>query len=220
MYDPRSGTGCGERKPRRLSSSRVHARGAERASADVVLEVTPPAVGGSSGRAEVEWMRPGAIWLGSLMPLRSLDAVRALASRRITAYSTDAIPRTTRAQVMDTLSSMSNIAGYKGAIIAASELSRYFPMLMTAAGTVFPAKVFIIGAAVAGLQAIATARRLGAHVVATDVRPEVKEQIESLGAKYVGISLAESASAGGGDAQELSQQDKARQPELLAQQGA
>jgi NAD(P) transhydrogenase subunit alpha len=113
--------------------------------------------------------------------------VRALADRRVTAFSTDAIPRTTRAQAMDTLSSMANIAGYKGALLAAVEFNRYFPMLMTAAGMVAPARVFVIGAGVAGLQAIATARRLGATVLATDVRPEVKEQIESVGAKYVGI---------------------------------
>src|SRR3989338_4962518 len=115
---------------------------------------------------------------------------------------------------------MANMTGYKGVLIAASELSKYFPMFMTAAGTVFPAKVFVIGAAVAGLQAIATARRLGANVTATDVRPEVKEQIESLGAKYIGIELEESASAGGGYAKELSEEGKARQRELLGQQCA
>src|SRR5213593_1663640 len=121
---------------------------------------------------------------------------------------------------MDTLSSMANITGYKGALLAAAELSRYFPMLMTAAGTVLPARVFVIGAAVAGLQSIATARRLGANVLATDVRPEVKEQIESLGAKYVGVELKESASAAGGYARELSEEDKARQREMLAEQCA
>src|SRR5439155_25020870 len=146
--------------------------------------------------------------------------VRTLAARKITAFATDAIPRTTRAQSMDTLSSMANISGYKGVLLAAVELNRYFPMLMTAAGMVFPAKVFVIGAAVAGLQAIATSRRLGANVFATDVRPEVKEQIESLGAKYVGIELKESASAGGGYARELSEADKIRQRELLAEQCA
>ncbi len=188
-------------------------------SADLVLKVGPPAMGGG-GRDEVGWIRPGAIYLGSLMPLRNHDAVRALASRRVTAFSTDAIPRTTRAQSMDTLSSMANIAGYKGVLLAASELNKYFPMLMTAAGMVPPAKVFVIGAAVAGLQAIATAKRLGANVVATDVRPEVKEQIESVGGKYVGIELGEAASAGGGYAKELSEADKARQRELLAAQVA
>ena len=184
------------------------------ASADMLLKVGPPA------RDEVGWLRAGAIYLGSLMPLRNTAAVRALAERRVTAFSTDAIPRTTRAQSMDTLSSMANIAGYKGVLLAASELNKYFPMLMTAAGMVPPAKVFVIGAAVAGLQAIATAKRLGANVVATDVRPEVKEQIESVGGKYVGIELGEAASAGGGYAKELSEADKARQRELLAAQVA
>jgi NAD(P) transhydrogenase subunit alpha len=193
--------------------------GALLGSADLVLRVGPPALG-NGGRDEVGGMRPGAIYVGSLMPLRNPDAVRALAARRITAFSTDAIPRITRAQSMDTLSSMANIAGYKGVLLAAVELNKYFPMLMTAAGMVPPAKVFVIGAAVAGLQAIATAKRLGANVVATDVRPEVKEQIESVGGKYVGIELGEAASAGGGYAKELSEADKARQRELLAAQVA
>ena len=187
-------------------------------SGDIVLKVTAPAVNGpgSHVRDEAAWMKPGAIYVGSLMPLRNLGAVRALAARNITAFATDAIPRTTRAQSMDTLSSMANLGGYKGVLLAAVELNRYFPMLTTAAGMVFPAKVFVIGAGVAGLQAIATARRLGANVVATDVRPEVKEQIESVGAKYVGIELSESASAGGGYAKELSDDDRRRQAELLA----
>jgi H+-translocating NAD(P) transhydrogenase subunit alpha len=173
-------------------------------SADLVLKITAPSVAADDGgRNEVAWMRPGTIYVGSLMPLRHLAAVRALAAGKITAFATDAIPRTTRAQSMDTLSSMANLGGY-------------FPMLTTAAGMVFPAKVFVIGAGVAGLQAIATAKRLGANVVATDVRPEVKEQIESVGAKYVGIELGESAAAGGGYAKELSEADRTRQAELLA----
>jgi len=188
-------------------------------SADLVLRVNPPQVG-ASGDDETTSMRPGTILLGSLMPLRNLPVVRALAAAKITAFSTDAIPRTTRAQSMDTLSSMANIAGYKGALLAAAELPKYFPMLMTAAGMVRPARVFVIGAAVAGLQAIATARRLGATVSATDVRPEVKEQIESVGAKYVGIELKESAAAGGGYAKDLSDEDRRRQREVLAQQCA
>jgi H+-translocating NAD(P) transhydrogenase subunit alpha len=187
-------------------------------SADLVLKVGPPSL--AAPRDETAWMRAGAIYVGSLMPLRNPEAVRALAARRVTAFSTDAIPRTTRAQSMDTLSSMANIAGYKGVLLAAAELNKYFPMLMTAAGMVPPAKVFVIGAAVAGLQAIATAKRLGANVVATDVRPEVKEQIESVGGKYVGIELGEAASAGGGYAKELSEADKVRQQELLAAQVA
>jgi proton-translocating NAD(P)+ transhydrogenase subunit alpha len=189
-------------------------------SADLVLKIAAPATSRNGGRDETAWMRPGAIYVGSLMPLRHLEAVRALAARRVTAFSTDAIPRTTRAQSMDTLSSMASIGGYKGVLLAAVEINRYFPMLTTAAGMVFPAKVFVIGAGVAGLQAIATARRLGGNVVATDVRPEVKEQIESVGAKYVGIELKESAAAGGGYAKELSDDDRRRQAELLAQECA
>ncbi|MEP7176491.1 MAG: Re/Si-specific NAD(P)(+) transhydrogenase subunit alpha [Gemmatimonadales bacterium] len=186
--------------------------------ADVVLKVGPPAFDGA--RDEVAWLRSGAVYLGSLMPLRHLGAVRALAARGVTAFATDAIPRTTRAQSMDTLSSMANIAGYKGVLLAAAALNKYFPMFMTAAGMVPPAKVFVIGAGVAGLQAIATAKRLGANITGTDVRPEVKEQIESVGGKYVGIELTESAAAGGGYAKELSEGDTARQREILAAQVA
>jgi NAD(P) transhydrogenase subunit alpha len=187
-------------------------------SADFVCKVNAPST--AAARNEVGWMRPGAFLLGALMPLRNLDVATALAERKISAFSTDAIPRTTRAQAMDTLSSMASISGYKGVLLAADALNKYFPMLTTAAGMVFPAKVFVIGAAVAGLQAIATARRLGANVFATDVRPEVKEQIESVGAKYVGIELAQDAAAGGGYAKELSQDDKLRQRAMLVEQCA
>ncbi|MFZ2873065.1 MAG: Re/Si-specific NAD(P)(+) transhydrogenase subunit alpha [Phycisphaerales bacterium] len=170
--------------------------------------------------AEVGALPEGSMLLGSLFPTRHPRVVRALAKRGVTSFSTDAIPRTTRAQSMDTLSSMANIAGYKGVLLAAAEMPRYCPMLMTAAGTILPAKFFVIGAGVAGLQAIATARRLGASVFATDVRPEVKEQIQSVGAKYVGIELRQDAAAGGGYAKDLSEEDKARQRELLAEQCA
>lgn len=179
-----------------------------------ILKVTAPTV------EELGQYPSEARLLTSLMPTRNVAAVKALAQRGITSFSTDAIPRTTRAQAMDTLSSMANIAGYKGILLAAVELPRYFPMLMTAAGTVMPAKVFVIGAGVAGLQAIATAKRLGAQVFATDVRPEVKEQIESVGARYVGIELKQSAAAGGGYAKELSEEDKTRQKQMLAEQCA
>ncbi len=187
------------------------------ASADLVLKVTAPT---TTPANELAPMREGAVLLTSLMPTRNLDAVRALRDQRVTAYSTDAIPRTTRAQAMDTLSSMANISGYRGVLLGALALGKYFPMLMTAAGTVLAAKVFVIGAGVAGLQAIATARRLGATVFATDVRPEVKEQIDSVGAKYVGIDLAHSAQAGGGYAKQLSDDDQRRQRQLLAEQCA
>ncbi len=182
--------------------------------ADLVLRVNAPPV------PDVERMRAGAILLGSLVPPRHLDVVRALVARGVTAFSTDAIPRTTRAQAMDTLSSQANIAGYRGVLLAAAQLPKYFPMLMTAAGMVPAAKVFVIGAGVAGLQAIATARRLGAVVTATDVRPEVKEQIESVGAKYVGVELKQDAAAGGGYARDLSPEDQEQQRRLLAEQCA
>ncbi|GIK16558.1 MAG: NAD(P) transhydrogenase subunit alpha [Planctomycetota bacterium] len=185
------------------------------ASADFVAKVQPP--GTSGGRHEADMIREGAMLLGSLYPTRNAEIMQKLAARRVTAFSTDCIPRTTRAQAMDTLSSMANIVGYKGVLLAADALPRYFPMFMTAAGTTFAAKVFVIGAGVAGLQAIATAKRLGAQVTATDVRPEVKEQIQSVGAKYIGIELKQSASAGGGYAGELSEDDKKRQRELLVE---
>ncbi|MDE0055031.1 MAG: NAD(P) transhydrogenase subunit alpha [Gammaproteobacteria bacterium] len=182
-------------------------------SADVLLTVNPPA--NRDGRAEIDSINPSTIVVGSLMPLRNPQEMAALAKRGATAFSTDAIPRTTRAQAMDTLSSMSSISGYKGVLLAAVALPKYLPMLSSAAGTVFPAKVFVIGAAVAGLQALATAKRLGATVSATDVRPEVQEQIESVGARYVGVELEEDASAGGGYAGELSDEDQRRQREML-----
>jgi NAD(P) transhydrogenase subunit alpha len=183
--------------------------------ADFVAKVNAPGSRPGGGH-EAELMKPETLLLASLFPTRNLDAVRRLAERRITAFSTDCIPRTTRAQAMDTLSSQANIVGYKGVLLGAAELPRYFPMLMTAAGTILQAKVFVIGAGVAGLQAIVTAKRLGAAVSATDVRPEVKEQIESVGGKYIGIELAKSAQAGGGYAAELSDEDKARQARMLA----
>ena len=180
------------------------------AEADLVARVRAPLP------AEVEPMRPGAMLLAPLMPTRNLDLVRALVAHRVTAFSTDAIPRISRAQAMDALSSMASIAGYKAVILAADALPRYFPMLMTAAGTVLPAKVFVIGAGVAGLQAIATARRLGAVVEATDTRPAVKTEIESLGAKYVGVDTSEEAQDKGGYAKELSQEFYRKQGELIA----
>ncbi len=184
--------------------------------ADFVLKVNAPQVR-PDGTHEVDSFRPGTLLLASLFPTRNLDSVKRMAERNLTAFSTDCIPRTTRAQAMDTLSSQANIVGYKGVLLGALELPKYYPMFMTAAGTTLPAKVFVIGAGVAGLQAIATAKRLGASVTATDVRPEVKEQIESVGGKYVGIDLKQGASAGGGYAAELSAEDKALQAKLLAE---
>jgi NAD(P) transhydrogenase subunit alpha len=188
--------------------------------ADFVLKVQPPGEHTSLGQHEVDLMKPGAMLLATLLPIRNLDAVRKLAERKITAFSTDCIPRITRAQAMDTLSSMANIGGYKAVLIAANELAKYFPMFMTAAGTIFAAKVFVIGAGVAGLQAIATARRLGAVVTATDTRRAVAEQIQSLGGKFVGVDSAEDAQTASGYAKELSAEFYRKQAELIAAQCA
>jgi H+-translocating NAD(P) transhydrogenase subunit alpha len=186
------------------------------AEADLVLKVNAPDVNPVLGVHEVDLMCPGSMLLTTLLPIRHPDAVRRLAERDVTAFSTDAIPRITRAQAMDTLSSMASIAGYRAVILAAAELPKYFPMFMTAAGTVLPARVFIIGAGVAGLQAIATARRLGAVVEATDTRPAAKTDIESLGAKYVGVDTDESAQDAGGYAKELTADFYKKQSELIA----
>ncbi len=194
--------------------------GALLGSADFVLKVQPPTERPKTGEHEVDLLREGALFMATLLPTRDTDAVRRLAARKITAFSTDCIPRTTRAQSMDTLSSMANIAGYKAVLIAANELAKYFPMFMTAAGTIFSAKVFVIGAGVAGLQAIATARRLGATIEATDTRPVVKEQVESLGARFVGVETEEEAQDAGGYAKELSPEFYKRQAELIAQRCA
>ncbi len=189
------------------------------AGADLVVKVQAPALNRDLGTHETDLMREGAMLLGTLVPARHPDVVEKLAARRITAFAVNLIPRITRAQAMDTLSSMANIAGYKAVLLAADTLPRYFPMLMTAAGTVLPAKVFVIGAGVAGLQAIATARRLGAAVEATDTRPAVKEQVESLGAKFVGAAVAEAQDASG-YAKELSAEFYRAQAELIAERCA
>jgi NAD(P) transhydrogenase subunit alpha len=180
--------------------------------ADFVLKVAAPTVD------EAGQIREETKLLCGLQPTLNLAVVRKLAERRVSAFSTDAIPRTTRAQSMDTLSSMANIAGYKAVLIAADLLPKYFPMFMTAAGTIFSAKVFVIGAGVAGLQAIATARRLGATVSATDTRAVVGEQVESLGAKFVAVESAEDAQTASGYAKELSADFYQKQAELIAEQ--
>lgn len=171
--------------------------------ADIVLKV------GNFEDAEVEKLREGSILIGFLNPLGNPVLVKKLSERKVTAFSMEMIPRTSRAQSMDALSSQANLAGYKSVLIAAATLPKYFPMLTTAAGTIRPAKVLVMGAGVAGLQAIATARRLGAVVEAFDIRPEVKEQVQSLGAKFVDVTLEEDTVAEGGYAKELS--DKAKQ---------
>jgi NAD(P) transhydrogenase subunit alpha len=159
---------------------------------------------GSPSDNELDALAPGTIVIGFLSPLGNPASVERYAQRKLTALSMDAIPRTTKAQAMDALSSQANIAGYKAVLIGAEHLAKYFPMLTTAAGTVKPAQVLVLGAGVAGLQAIATARRLGAVVVGYDVRAAVKEQVQSLGAKFLEIDVGESAEGSGGYAKELS----------------
>jgi H+-translocating NAD(P) transhydrogenase subunit alpha len=181
-------------------------------SADVVAKVAPPSA------EEIGRLGQGAVLVGFLAPLTAADTVRALADAGVTSFAMEAIPRITRAQSMDALSSQATVAGYRAALIAAQELPRFFPMLTTAAGTVRPAKVLVLGAGVAGLQAIATARRLGAAVQAFDVRSAVKEQIESLGARFLELDMGlEDAEAAGGYARELTDEEQQRQRELLAE---
>jgi NAD(P) transhydrogenase subunit alpha len=151
--------------------------------ADIVLKVQPPT------DAEIARLKEGATLVGLLQPYGSAETMKALAARKVTAFAMELLPRITRAQPMDALSAMSTVSGYKAVLIAAERLPRFFPLLMTAAGTLTPARVFVIGAGVAGLQAIGTARRLGAVVEAYDTRPAVKEQVESLGAKFAALAL-------------------------------
>src|SRR5213596_89551 len=166
--------------------------------------------------AEIDRLRAGTVLIAFLQPLVSTDLARTLAERKVTALSMDAIPRITRAQPMDALSSQATVAGYKAVLLAAAALPKFFPMLTTAAGTIAPAKALVIGAGVAGLQAIATARRLGAVVEAFDTRPVVKEQVQSLGAKFLEVDLGETGEGAGGYAKELSEEAHRKEVELLA----
>jgi NAD(P) transhydrogenase subunit alpha len=179
---------------------------------EVVAKVAPPSA------EEIGRMRRDSVLIGFLNPLAAGDTVPALAAAGVTSFAMEAIPRITRAQSMDALSSQATVAGYRAALIAAEELPRFFPMLTTAAGTVRPAKVLVLGAGVAGLQAIATARRLGAMLQAFDVRSAVKEQIESLGARFVELDMGlEDAEAAGGYARALTEEEQERQRALLAE---
>ena len=185
------------------------------AESDLICKVQRPVQHPDTGKHEIEMLKPGSALITFFAPLVNHDIVRMLRDRGVTSFSMDAIPRITRAQSMDALSSMSTVAGYKAVIIAADAMGRFFPLLMTAAGTVPPVRTFILGAGVAGLMAIATARRLGSVVEAFDVRPAVKEQVESLGAKFVEMPLDESAEAAGGYAKQLSADAHQREVELL-----
>ncbi|HXE44681.1 MAG TPA: Re/Si-specific NAD(P)(+) transhydrogenase subunit alpha [Conexibacter sp.] len=178
---------------------------------DVVAKVAPP------NAEEVVRLGRDSVLIGFLAPLTNADGVRALAAAGATAFALEAVPRISRAQSMDALSSQSNIAGYRAALIGAQEMGRFYPMLMTAAGTIRPATVLVLGAGVAGLQAIATARRLGAVVQGFDVRAAVKEQVESLGATFLEFDLGGDLEGEGGYAKELTAEQQAKQQELMAE---
>jgi NAD(P) transhydrogenase subunit alpha len=184
-------------------------------TAQMILKVQRPARD-QAGEAELDQMTEGSVLIGLLQPSGDPTLFQQLAERRIIACSMELVPRTTRAQMMDALSSQSTVAGYKAVLIAANALQKFFPMLMTAAGTVRPARVLVIGAGVAGLQAIATARRIGAVVEAFDTRPVVKEQVQSLGATFVELDLhGEEAQDAGGYATELSKDHIRREKEVI-----
>ncbi|HWL40245.1 MAG TPA: Re/Si-specific NAD(P)(+) transhydrogenase subunit alpha [Gemmatimonadaceae bacterium] len=190
-------------------------------AAQLVLKVQRPTMDDSSGSSEVDTMTPGSTLIGLLQPAGDPALFARLAERDIVGCSMELVPRTTRAQMMDALSSQSTVAGYKAVLIAANALQKFFPMLMTAAGTVRPAKVLVIGAGVAGLQAIATARRIGAVVEAFDTRPVVKEQVKSLGATFVELDVhAADAQDAGGYATELSEDHIRREKELIHDRAA
>lgn len=178
-------------------------------AADVILKVQPPT------DAEAELPKSGALLLALLDPYRNLELVRKLAARGVAAFAMELVPRTTRAQTMDVLSSQASIVGYKAVIAAADRLGKYFPLLMTAAGTIQPARIVVLGAGVAGLQALATAKRLGAVVEVSDVRPSVKEQVESLGGRFIDLPQMPSGEGQGGYARELPPEFLAQQREIL-----
>jgi NAD(P) transhydrogenase subunit alpha len=177
--------------------------------ADVLVKVQAPSV------PEIDRIPEGRALVGFLAPTTNRAAVERLAARKVTAFAVELIPRITRAQSMDALSSMSTVAGYKAVLLSTDYLGRFYPLLMTAAGTVAPANVLVLGAGVAGLQAIATAKRLGAKVEAFDVRPAVKEQIESLGARFVEMEIEAGAETAGGYAKEMSQDFIRREHEAI-----
>jgi NAD(P) transhydrogenase subunit alpha len=177
--------------------------------ADVVVIVGPP------GPGTTDRVPEGGVLIGFLDPFSAADLVKTLTGRRISSFAMEAIPRTTLAQGMDALSSQATAAGYQAVLLAATTIRRLFPMLTTAAGTIAPVKLLVLGAGVAGLQAIATARRLGAVVSAYDVRPEVKEQIESLGARFVAAPVDESAASSSGYAREVADETQRRQLNVL-----
>ncbi len=199
------------------AGARVLADRSEVFQAEVVLQVRTAGASPQCMADDLPLLRPGQILVSMADPLGNPKAIQTLAERGVSLFALELIPRITRAQAMDVLSSMATVAGYRAVLLAATTLPRMFPMLMTAAGTLTPARVFVVGAGVAGLQAIATARRLGAVVSAYDVRPAVKDQVQSLGAKFLQIELpVDQAEDRGGYAKQLDEQTLARQRELMA----
>lgn len=178
------------------------------AGADLILMVNPPDL------QQIESAKPEATIISFLFPVKNIETVKQLAAKKINAFALDAVPRISRAQKLDALSSQSNLAGYKAVLLAAVHLPKIFPLLMTAAGTIRPAKVVVMGAGVAGLQAIATARRLGALVDVSDIRPAVKEQVQSLGANYIEVPSVENMETAGGYAKEASPEFLKKQAEI------
>src|SRR5881409_2090752 len=205
------GAFCADELYRAAGATLVPEAGRVLAGADVVVKVQRPAP------EEAAQLRAGVVLISFLQAARFPELVRQLAGRRVTTFSMEQVPRLTRAQSMDALSSQATVAGYKAVLVAAAASPRLLPMLTTAAGTLAPAKVFVLGAGVAGLQAIATARRLGAVVSAFDVRPAVKEQVESLGAKFLELEIGESAETAGGYAKQLSDETHRRELAFIAQ---
>lgn len=196
----------------------VPTRGEVFGAADIIVQVLCYGSNDVTGKADIPLLRPGQILIGFLRPFGSLETLREIASAGVTSFSIELMPRTTRAQSMDALSSMGTICGYKAVLLAADTLPKIFPMLTTAAGTITPARVLIIGAGVAGLQAIATARRLGAVVSAYDLRPAAKEQVQSLGGRFVELAIeAKDAQDAGGYAKAQDEAFYRRQRELLGQ---
>ncbi len=183
--------------------------------ADVVLKVGAPDRFPGMAEHEAERLKRGAVVACLLAPYKNTEAVRLLAERGVSSLALELVPRTTRAQAMDVLSSQASIAGYKAVLLAAARLPKYLPLLMTAAGTIKPSRVVVMGAGVAGLQAIATAKRLGAVVEVSDIRPAVKEQVESLGAKFIELPMAESGEGSGGYAREMGEDFLRRQREIV-----
>ena len=209
VVEEKAGTAAGFRDAEySAAGAEITTRADVLAGAEAVVRVGAPSA------SEVTELAPGTVVVGFLSPLTDIAGIERLAERGVVAFAMESIPRTTRAQAMDALSSQSTVAGYKAAVLAADRLPRLFPLLMTAAGTVAPAKVLVLGAGVAGLQAIATARRLGAVVSGFDVRPVVREQVESLGAAFLELGI-EGVETEGGYAAELTPEQQAQQQAAL-----